>query len=109
VEGGFVPIYPTPHTAGPLRGKDMPDWRGIKGDESRYVRCRFCGFPCDRDRDLIIRDGSFAGKGVSYGAQQSGTYTVGGVSVTDYYYDAEAQGGCPNCHSFRYAEKKGGS
>lgn len=105
----FKSLYPSPHTGAPLRFKDHDDWMGVKGNESRLVRCRFCGFICDRERDLIIRDGSFAGKGVSYGSQQTtSAYTVGGKSVTDYYYEPVAAGGCPQCYSFRYAEKKGG-
>jgi hypothetical protein len=103
----FRDLYPSPHTGGTLRAKDKKDWRGVKGDESRLARCRFCGFICDRDRDLILRDGSFTGKGISYGSQSSATYTVGGKSVTDYYYSPTATGGCPFCNSFRYAEKRG--
>lgn len=102
----FQELYPTPHTGGPLRAKDKKDERGIKGDESRRVRCRFCGFPCDRDRDLIVREGSFAGKGVSHGTQQSTSYTVSGKSVTDYYYELTINGGCPQCGSFVYGKKR---
>ena len=98
----FRSLYPSPHTGGLLRARDQKDWRGIKGDESRKKRCRFCGFICDTDRELRIKDGSFAGKGISYGAQQSTTYTVGGKSVTDYYYELSPSGGCPQCYSFRY-------
>jgi len=103
----FRNIYPTPHTGAPLRGIDRKDWRGVKGNESRFKRCRFCGFICDTERDLRVKDGSFAGKGISYGTQQSTTYTVGGKSVTDYYYSPTVNGGCPNCTSFRYAPKEG--
>jgi hypothetical protein len=102
----FVDLYPTPHTGARLRATDKKDWMGVKGDESRFVRCRFCGWICDRDRDLIVKDGSFAGRGTAYGAQKSATYTVGGVSVTDYYYEPSIQGGCPCCGSYRYADKR---
>lgn len=98
----FRKIYPTPHSGRPLRSKDMKDWMGVKGDESRLKRCRFCGFICDPDRDMQIKDGSPAGKGISHGSQQSDTYTVGGISVTDYYYEPEVTGGCPYCGSFRW-------
>jgi len=106
-DGGFREIYPTPHTGGALRQKDRKDWRGVKGDESRYVRCQFCGFICDRDRDLILKDGSYAGKGISYGSQQSASYAVGGKSVTEYWNVPTTQGGCPFCGSFVYGKKRG--
>ena len=101
----FKEIYPQPHTGGPLRPVDKKDWFGVKGDESRLMRCQFCGWICDTDRDLRLKDGSFAGKGISYGTQQSTSYTVGGKTVTDYYYEPTTTGGCPNCGSFRYASK----
>ncbi len=101
----FKRIYPTPHTGGRLHATDRKDWFGVKGDESRLVRCRFCGFICDPRRDLIIKDGSFARKGISYGSQNSDTYTVenrSGVEITDYYYAPTVVGGCPFCGSYLY-------
>jgi hypothetical protein len=104
----FRNIYPTPHTGPPLRAKDVKDKYGIKGDESRLKRCKFCGFICDPDRDKRVKEGSFAEKGVDYGSQQTASaYTVGSgsrKSVTDYYYTPEITGGCPACGSFRWAE-----
>ena len=105
----FKRIYPTPHTGGRLHATDRKDWFGVKGDESRKVRCQFCGWICDRDKDLILDDGSFAGRGVVYGTQQSDTYTVGGKSVTDYYYQPSTVGGCPNCGSYLYGPRYQGS
>lgn len=106
----FQELYPTPHTGGPLRAKDKQDWlfwMGVRGDETRLVRCRFCGFICDPIRDLQVEDGSYAGKGIDHGAQQSVTYTVGGSkSVTDYYYTPETVAGCPVCGSLLYASDK---
>jgi len=104
----FRDIYPSMHTGAPLRAHDQKDWRGIKGDESRRKRCRHCGFPCDPDRDTRQKEGSWAGKGISYGSQQEGTYVVGGKadgvgggkSITEYYYQPTFSGGCPNCGSF---------
>lgn len=98
----FKRLYPSPHTGAPLRATDQKDWLGIKGDETRLRRCKFCGFICDPDRDIQMKDGSWAGKGISYGTQQSTTYTVAGKSVTDYYYEIEVTGGCPMCGSFLY-------
>ncbi len=101
----FKEIYPIPHTGAPLRAKDVKDWQGVKGDESRLVRCRFCGFICDPDRDMQMKDGNFAGKGVDHGSvQTSSDYKVGGKTITDeYYYTPEITGGCPGCGSYRYA------
>jgi hypothetical protein len=99
---GFPEIYPMPHTGPPLRAHDVKDWAGVKGDESRLKRCRFCGFICDPTRDMRVKDGSFAGKGISHGSQQSDTYTVGGKSVTDYYYEPTVDAGCPFCGSYRW-------
>ena len=99
-------IYPQPHTGAPLRPKDQKDWFGQKGNESRLVRCRFCGWICDPDRETEIKDGSFAGKGVRHGTQKTtSTYYVGGgskVAVTDKYYQPKATGGCPCCGSFMW-------
>lgn len=100
----FQPIYPKPHTGSPLRAKDVKDWMGVKGNESRLKRCRFCGFICDPDRDMRIKDGAFTGKGIDYGSQGSNTYTLGGKSITDYYYTPTVTGGCPLCGSFRWDE-----
>ena len=99
----FRKIYPTPHTGGILRARDKKDWRGVKGDESRLVRCRFCGWICDPDRDLEVKDGSFAGRGVSHGAAKTtDSYKVGNKTVTDTYYEPVTMGGCPNCGSYLY-------
>lgn len=103
----FQPIYPTPHTGAHLRAKDALGWfgarnaKGVSGDESRLERCRFCGWICDPDIVQEARDGSFVGKGVSYGSQQSSTLTLnkGRATETIYYYEPADSGGCPNCHS----------
>ena len=98
----FRELYPGPHTGGILRATDKKDWMGVKGDESRRVRCRFCGFIADRDRDMRLKDGSAAGKGVSLGSIGSNTYTLKGKSITDYYYSPETVFGCPFCGSALY-------
>ena len=46
------------------------------------MRCRVCGFICDRERDISIDDGKFAGLGVNNGSQQYGP-------SYDKYYGAE--------------------
>lgn len=47
-----------------------------KGNEAeRLVRCRVCGFPCDLERDVNLKDGSWAGFGITQGAQQTASST----------------------------------
>ncbi|MFA6100407.1 MAG: LamG domain-containing protein [Patescibacteria group bacterium] len=54
----------------------------VKANEGdRLVRCRVCGFICDRERDVRIKDGRFAGLGVQYGAQ-----LTAGTSKGDSYH-----------------------
>jgi len=99
----FKDIYPTPHTGARLRAEDKKDWMGVKGDESRLVRCKFCGWICDPDRDMQLKDGSFAGKGIDYGSQKSATLTYpSGKTETVYYYEVTVNGGCACCGSFLY-------
>ena len=43
-----------------------------ENEGDRLVRCRVCGFICDRDRDLRLPDGSFAGLGVNIGEARVG-------------------------------------
>lgn len=79
----------------------------------RLVRCRVCGFICDRERDVRIRDGSFAGLGVKFNAQQTAGASIGDAMVPaagsvsrtpDKYYTRDVQGGCPSCGSYLYDE-----
>lgn len=83
--------------------------RHNEGD--RLVRCRVCGWICDRERDARIRPGAFAGIGVSYGEQKTAgssigdakTPAAGSVSGTpDKYYERTVEGGCPCCGSYLY-------
>lgn len=44
----------------------------IKGNEAeRLVRCRTCGFPCDKERDSKSFEGSWAGLGVDFGSEKT--------------------------------------
>lgn len=82
-------------------------------EADRLVRCRVCGFICDRDRDVQIKDGRWAGLGIKYGPQQTADATLGDAmipatgSVTptpDKYYEREISGGCPCCGTYMYDE-----
>lgn len=82
-----------------------------KTNESRLCRCRVCGFICDRERDVRIKDGRFAGLGVKFSEQQTAGTSIGdskapasgSVSGTaDRYYTRDVSGGCPCCGTYMY-------
>mgnify|MGYP001613073812 CR=1 FL=1 len=84
----------------------------LKGNEAdRMVRCRFCGFPCDKEIHVKQQPESWAGLGISYGAQQTAGSSIGDARVPaagavaqtpDKYYDRTIVGGCPSCGSYLY-------
>ena len=84
----------------------------VKGNEKdRLVRCKICGFPCDKERDVKSKDGTWAGLGISYSAQlTAGSSPLSdrrdstGVQVGDNYYTREVVAGCPCCSSLLYWE-----
>lgn len=85
-----------------------------KDNESRLVRCQVCGFICDRERDVKVPEGSFAGTGVSYGEEKTAGASVGDAVVPaagavtskpDKYYERTVSGGCPSCGSYLYDQK----
>lgn len=82
-------------------------------ESDRLVRCRVCGWICDKERDVQIKDNTFAGLGVSYSSQQTASASVGdaktpaagSVSGTaDRYYTRTISGGCPCCGTYMYDE-----
>ena len=84
-----------------------------ENEGDRLVRCRVCGFICDRERDVRIKDGKFAGLGVSFGAQQTAGASIGDAKTPaagsvagapDRYYDRTVGGGCPCCGTYMYDE-----
>ena len=79
----------------------------------RLVRCRVCGFICDKERDVQIKDGKWAGLGVKYGPQLTAPASVGDAMIPaagtvtktpDKYYNREISGGCPACGTYMYNE-----
>ena len=84
----------------------------IKGNEKeRLVRCRFCGFPCDKERDVKQQENSWAGLGITYSNQLTANASIGDRRVpaagavtqaADKYYTRTIVGGCPNCGSYLY-------
>lgn len=90
-------------------GTDSSVTKPNEGD--RLVRCRVCGFICDRKRDVRLKDGSWAGFGITQGAQltagtcKSDAMTPGAGVTTpspDKYYNRNVGGGCPCCGSYLY-------
>jgi len=97
----FRKLYPAPFRGAPFKAHDTDDRQGIKGDESRKSKCVHCGFVCDPDRDTLMKDGDYAGKGIDYGGQHTTTITyANGKTETNYYYDVDIAGGCPFCGSY---------
>ena len=84
----------------------------VKGNEAdRKVRCKICGWVCDRERDVRLQDGSFAGLGISFGSQQTAGTSIGDrvvpaagsvSSEADNYYNRDVKTGCPSCGSYLY-------
>jgi hypothetical protein len=79
----------------------------------RLVRCRVCGFICDKERDVRVKDGRWAGLGVKHGSQQTANASIGDAMVPvagtvtrtpDKYYNRDVQGGCPCCGTYMYDE-----
>lgn len=77
----------------------------------RLVRCRICGWICDRERDVRIGDNRFAGLGINQGAQQTAGSSIGDAMVPaagsvsktpDKYYNRVVSGGCPACGTYMY-------
>lgn len=81
----------------------------VKGNEAeRKVRCKICGFICDRERDVRMPEDSYAGLGISYGVQLTAGTCIAdrinssGVTSADQYYNRDVRAGCPHCGSFLY-------
>lgn len=84
----------------------------IKGNEaSRLVRCRHCGWICDKERDVRLPSNSYGKLGIHYGEQLTMGTTVGDnktpaagvVSGTPQgYYVRNVSSGCPCCGSYLY-------
>lgn len=82
-----IPLHPTTTAGGTFKGGDLPPDGSNDGRESKYVRCRQCGFIANRDRDP---------KGSGYGNET--TKTVSGSVVLEPVVNS----GCPFCGSSEY-------
>lgn len=90
-------------------------YKELRGNEAdRLTRCRHCGFICDKERHVRLKDGSYAGFGIQQGALLTAGTTkydkrvpAAGVVATsaDTYYSRTVNSGCPCCGSFLYDPK----
>ena len=74
-----------------FRGEDLPDDTGTKGNESRFVRCQFCG---------AINDTELRPRGDGWGGNLNKVDS--GASATTLYYDVVGGAGCWACGSSNY-------
>jgi len=95
--GPFHDLHPSP-TGGDqtFQGMDLPDAGGTKGNESRFVRCRWCGFICDLERDSLEDDLNE----LNGNKATETSYTISGV--THWYGNLSNVSGCPLCGSRNY-------
>jgi len=75
-----------------FRGEDKKGKTGVKGNESRWVYCRHCGFPVDTERHP-----RGDGNDTSY---TTSSYSYKGETL--YYGDPTVHSGCPFCGSKDY-------
>ena len=78
-------VHPRQHRK--FKGIDKHDFGGTKGNESRFVRCQFCG---------TINDTEIRSKGDGWGGNLTKTDT--GATATVLYYDVVGNG-CWFCGS----------
>ena len=80
-------------------------------EASRLTRCRHCGWICDKERDVKLKDGSHAGFGINQGVQLTAGTSIGdkrvpsatgGVTSADTYFERDVGAGCPCCGSYVY-------
>ena len=105
----FLNGLPMTHSFSRAPGTDSSVTKINEAD--RRVRCRICGWICDKERDVRIREGAFAGIGVGYSAQLTAGSAIGDVKTpaagsvsgqADRYYDRTVSGGCPCCGSYLF-------
>ena len=87
----------------------------IKGNEKdRLVRCKHCGWICDKERDARTPEESWAFIGINYGSQLTAptsslsdarSLSGSGSQAADQYYERSVNGGCPCCGSLIYDQK----
>lgn len=107
----FKNVHPSP-TGGKktFRGKDKQDWAGVKGNESRWVYCRHCGFPIDTEQfprgdEGVENDISYTTSSYTHpvvALKTGSSLTTWGSAVVYYVGDPTVHSGCPFCGSKNY-------
>lgn len=109
----FKNSEPLQHSFSRAPGTSSSVTKTNEGD--RLVRCRVCGWICDREREISIDDGKFAGLGIKFSSQQTAGASIGdskapaagSVSGTaDRYYNRTVSGGCACCGSYLFDPNK---
>lgn len=85
----FRPVHP--RRSATFKGKDLPDSNGVRGNESRFVRCIHC---------LTINDTEKRPKGDGWGGNIGKTDS--GATATKLYKDVVSGAGCWFCGSSNY-------
>ncbi len=101
----FHNLHPTGTVGKPLHVEDMPPISGNRGNDTRFIRCKQCGFICDKERDRLMPMGSRVGDGVvvsSYPLYNS-DISYDAYVMYDGRYIENVTGGCPLCGSYLYA------
>ena len=88
----FKNVHPTPSAGRSFRGVDIPPSGSNDGRESKYVRCKQCGFICNRDRISI-------GSGWGNETTTPITTIAGGTANA---VDPTVTAGCPFCGSSEF-------
>lgn len=89
----FKNLHPAAAAGRKLNGKDLPPYLDSDGKESKFIRCKQCGFPFDKTKHS---------KGSGYGNLSFITVTDGGGSVAANTKDEVVNGGCPLCGASGY-------
>lgn len=86
-------IFPSVHKrrSTRFRGVDKPDQTGTKGNESRFVRCQWCG---------AINDTEIRSRGDGWGGNLRKEDS--GATATTLKYDVVGGAGCWACGSSNY-------
>lgn len=86
----FIDVHPSPSKKTHYhRGPDLPAYAGNDGLESKFRRCRFCGFIVNEHVNT---------KGSGYGNEVA----VLKSGSTTQYDDVSVDAGCPLCGSSEY-------
>ena len=88
-DASLFSIHPIAGAHKALKRTNLPAWGGSDGNESKFVRCKQCGF---------ILDSTRTPRGSGYG-NETAVLKSGETSI---YNDVTSIGGCPLCAASEY-------